>query len=147
MVFPSGLTPESCVQIFYLQCGPGFPRTCWPLARCVDPFALKRCQPYRACISTSNVAHHPPQITFASQPIHFRRSACMGVVRLLHIGYLRVAPCFNGYWIRFHICLLISHSPESSLWRSQVFVTLNEFVAPSAYATVLTLAWAIPYTH
>jgi hypothetical protein len=29
------------------------------------------------------VAHHPPQITFASQPINFRRSVCMGVVLLL----------------------------------------------------------------
>jgi hypothetical protein len=33
-------------------------------------------------IGTYNVAHHPPQITFASQPIDSRRSVCMGVVSL-----------------------------------------------------------------
>jgi hypothetical protein len=30
----------------------------------------------------SNGAHHPPQVTSASQPSNSRRSVCMGVVSL-----------------------------------------------------------------
>ncbi|MEH1930308.1 hypothetical protein [Nostoc sp.] len=33
-------------------------------------------------MSLRNIVYHPPQITFASQPINVRWSACMGVVRL-----------------------------------------------------------------
>jgi len=45
---------------------------------------------------------------------------------------------------RFHICRLISQSPDACLCRSQVFVAWNVLLAPSACATVLISTSATP---